>query len=261
MIDEQVKDVTPEPQQADAGDTDTTEQTGTPTETPTPEQKAFDAQAAINELTEKLTNMGREVGQGRALQSRLDKLAAILEKSSQPQPKNPSQDEILGKYSPDQIAESEALIELLWKKKFGSDWERTQAEIRENKAERIGNVFENSARTYAGKDYNTLDPLMTKIASAAHEAANNGDPEASEFVQVMTQFPKVGARQLVALAREWHAETVKGQSAQAGAAQVQRGASAAAKSPGGVSKPIGAADPSKMSIDDLRKAVEAELGN
>lgn len=257
MMDEQVKDVTTTALPADAGTNDGTEAKETPPEQ-TPVEEAFDPKAAYAALEEKLTNMGREFGQTRSLQSKFDKLVSVLEaRTSKPENQNQSQTDLLSKYSADQIAESEALIELLWKKKFGSDWERTQSRVQEYEIDRVSNTFDTSARAYAGKDYETLQPLMEKIADAAYKAHKDGNEEASEFVEVMSKYPRAGAKQLVAMAREWHAENTQKKSAQATTTQEQRGAAVAAKAPGGAQRQAGKPDPNTMPIDELRKLVEA----
>ncbi len=256
MIDEQVKDVTTTslpPENADKGST--AEPTTTSTES-TETQTEFDAKAEIAALREQLTNQGRELGQSRRLQSEMAELRKRLDGGSQKT--NQSQTDFLGKYTPEQIAESKQLIAHLWKEQYGTDWELLQAEQSEARNERVSSVFESTARGILGKDYEAIAPIASNIIERAKEAKMNGDPEAQEFLDLMTSKPAIGARVLSYMAKESYQSSLAGKSQEALKTQAQTGARVAASSPGGVAGKTGKLDPSKMTLDQLRAAAEQE---
>jgi len=222
----------------------------------TPETPAFDPQTAYKGLEEQLRNFQRELGQSRTMQSKLDKLLAMQERGSQP--KQNSQDDVFKKYSPEVISESEALITALWEKKYGEQFKGLQSFQTEAQTERVVNQFDSSARSFAGKDYDSLQSPMQNIVQAARQAASQGDDEAREFIQLMTTSPRAGARLLVSLAKESMTGQAGAQNAQANQQLQAKGAKIAGATPGGSTKSQGKKDPSTMTLAELRAAAEAE---
>lgn len=256
MIDEQVKDevITSLPESADKGSTEepeTQEQTEQTEQATAPEA---DIRAEIAELKQQLTNMNRESGQFRRLQGEI----ATLKNQLGSKPNNQSQTDFLAKYSPEQIAESEALIAHLWEKKYGTDWKSLQESNTLAHAERVGNDVENSVRGVLGKSYNEIAPMANHIVESAKAAKQNGDAEAAEFLETLTSNPKVGGRLLAFYAKEAYAKQTGEKSQQALSVQSAKGAKAAGSVPGGVTGKAQGLDPKNMTIEQLREAAERE---
>lgn len=257
MIDEQVKDevITSLPENADKGSTEEPGQTQQTEQTEQAEAPEADIRAEIAELKQQLTNMNRESGQFRRLQG---EIATLKNQLSSSKPNNQSQTDILSKYSPEQIAESEALIAHLWEKKYGTDWKSLQESNSVAHAERVGNDVENAFRGVLGKSYDEVAPLANQIVEAAKAAKQNGDPEAAEFIDTLTNSPKVGGRLLAFYAKEAYAKQAGEKSQQAVNAQSAKGAKAAGSVPSGVTGKTQKLDPKNMTIDQLREAAEQE---
>ena len=181
--DEEVRDGAPLPppivDNADKGTTDEPEKTTEQTEQ-TQDEPAFDPRTAYQKLEDQLKNFQRELGQSRTMQSKLDKLLALQERGA---PKTTTQDDIFKKYSPDVISESEALIKALWEKNYGDQFKGLQSFQSEAQTERIVSTFDNSARAYAGKDYEEKavvpqDPVI--FAASVEENVRYGRPGATD---------------------------------------------------------------------------------
>lgn len=222
------------------------------------QEQPWDSKTAFEQwqrgFEEKFNNFGRELGQSRSAQSRLDKLERQLSQSSQTQ----NTPEALSKLSPQERAESLRIVEELWKEKFGKDWEGMQEFKREQEIERNNSRIEGSAKSILGADYEKYEPIMGGIVAAAKKAAEAGSEDAEEFLEVLISKPNYGARTLVAMAKEEFAKGQANKSAQATEAQKAKGAGAASTVPGGVQRGISKPDPSKMSIAELREAAEKE---
>ncbi len=240
--------------ETETSQTQETQQTQTQeTETQTQEQE-FDAKSSYAEMQKQLGNVTRELGQYRGLQSKFDKLV-----QSQQAPKtNQNQTDFLGKYTPEQIAESEALIEHLWKKKFGQDWDGLQSFKAEASIDRAASTVEKTARNILGEDYEKLAPSMNAVGRELFEASQQGNQRAQKILDLMKTDPELGGEYFTSLAQQHYMNNVQDKSAQAVTAQVKRGERAAAGVAGGAQRGRQAKDPSKMSIEELRDAAELE---
>lgn len=228
-------------------------QEGQPEQEPEPD---FDPKTSYAELQKTIQNMQREFGQTRAMQSKLDKIAQSLE--TQRAPQNNQNQDFLSKYTPEQIIESEALIEHLWKKKFGKDWEGLQSFQKEASVDRAASTVEKTARNLLGEDYEKLTPSMNAVGKELWEASQQGNQRAQRLLDLLKTDPEIGGEMFTALAQKHYAENVQERSTQAVNAQVKRGERAAAGVAGGAQRGKVTKDPSKMSIDELRAAAEAE---
>jgi hypothetical protein len=245
---------------ADSGNTDEpkAEESGAKQEPEATPKPVFNAEEAFQQLKEQLTNQGRELGQSRQLQSKYDKLIAQLEgRGSQTKP---SQDDVLSKLSPEDLAASRQLVKTLWEQEYGQKFNSLLSLQEQAKVKETSHSFETTARSLAKSDdnYKQLEPIMASYVSFAKQQEQAGDPEAAELIELIKAYPAYGARIVYQKAVEYLAEKQGGQSRQATGAQQNRGARAAGAVPGGASKGGEKLDPSKMSIDELRAAAEKE---
>lgn len=239
---------------ADGGSTDGSETSqAQATAQAAPAEPAWDPRAAYEELKGQLSNYGREAGQARSLQSKIDKLERQL--ASQSQTKN--EPEVLKKLSPEELASTEQLVAALWEKKYGGEFNDLKSFREEMQVERSTSALESATKGLLGAEFEKLEPVMAQIVQAAEQAKQEGNDEASEFLNTLTRMPKVGARILASLARDHYAKGLQGQSAQATNALKAAGAKAAVGVAGG-SKGATVQDPSKLSVDELRVLAEKE---
>jgi hypothetical protein len=218
-----------------------------------PAEPAFDPKAAYEELKQQYGNVGRELGQFRSMQSKMDKILSALQGGQQAS----NQPEILKTLPPEQIQNAEQLIEALWKKKFGSDWESMQNFREEMMVEKTTSQIESATRGLLGAEYEKLEPIMANIVQDAKAARDEGNEEAQEFLNTLHKMPRTGARILASLAREEFAKSLNGQSQQATNALKASGARASNSVPS-TAKVANAANPAEMTIEQLREAAEKE---
>lgn len=242
---------------ADEGSTDGSEaatQGQATTAQAAPAEPAWDAKTSYEELKNQFGNVGRELGQFRTMQSKLDKLLGALQGQ---QTQAPTQPEFMKNLPPEQIQNAEQLIEALWKKKFGGDWDNLQNFREEMMVERTTSKLESSAKALLGAEFEKLEPTMSSIVQAATQAKNEGNEEATEFLDTLKRMPTTGARILASLAREEYAKSINGKSQQANNALKAAGTKAANGVPS-TAKSSNVVNPAEMTIDQLREAAEKE---
>lgn len=145
-----------------------------------------------------------------------------------------------------------------WEQEFGDDWQAIQQERQQaQQFQQVRNI-DQTAREYAGAEYDKLDPILGSLLTDLKAKAQSGDQRAARFVQEVYSTES-GVLRLVDLAKQEYAKTIQSKQAEATNKQAQVRKSAATAL-GNTNQPP--SDPSGelakiMKISDPTKRFEA----
>ena len=116
--------------------------------------------------------------------------------------------------TPEVKKQTQEIIDAAWREKYGKQWDDQQSQLEEYQSTRKQQAVMTNVQRIAGKDFAELDDIMGNIYTRAKEASENGNQDATDFIDELFNTKSAQYR-LVEMARAEFRGTREKQSQQA----------------------------------------------